>query len=188
MWVGDYNVVPFTIKGRIWLGGWLYVMRWRWDAQVVVAEREGMKCLREKKERGWRRVREEMCVWREEEEGDRISDPEQWADRRHELRVWSNIEHSGASPSSGARTYTHTRTQRENKDIPKFNCMKSVTLAPHTQTPSQIHSCDVLPGTMETVSLSQDTTLTYSCTAAGMRHLNTATLPRIERWSATRTV
>lgn len=54
----------------------------------------------------------------------------------------------------------------------------------------KIHSdfCIVLPGTMETVSLSQDTTLTYSCTAEGMRHLNTATLPRIERWSATRTV
>lgn len=47
---------------------------------------------------------------------------------------------------------------------------------------------NVLPGTMETVSFSQDTTLTYSWTTEGMRHLNTATFPRMERWSATRTV
>lgn len=46
----------------------------------------------------------------------------------------------------------------------------------------------VLPVTMETVSFSQDTTLTYSCTAEGMRHLKTATLPRMDLWSATRTV
>lgn len=55
-------------------------------------------------------------------------------------------------------------------------------LPDHTQTGNH------LPGTMETVSFSQDTTLTYSWTAEGMRHLNTATLPRMERWSATRTV
>lgn len=50
------------------------------------------------------------------------------------------------------------------------------------------HWMSFLPGTMETVSFSQDTTLTYSWTTEGMRHLNTATLPRMERWSATRTV
>lgn len=37
-----------------------------------------------------------------------------------------------------------------------------------------------LPGVMGTVSFSQDTTLTYSCTEEGMRHLKTATLPRID--------
>lgn len=38
----------------------------------------------------------------------------------------------------------------------------------------------LLPGMMATVSFSQDTTLTYSCTEEGMRHLKTATLPRID--------
>lgn len=37
-----------------------------------------------------------------------------------------------------------------------------------------------LPGAMGTVSFSQDTTLTYSCTEEGMRHLKTATLPRAD--------
>lgn len=46
----------------------------------------------------------------------------------------------------------------------------------------------LLPGMIETVSFSQDTTLTYSCTEEGMRHLNTATFPRIDLWSSTRTV
>lgn len=62
------------------------------------------------------------------------------------------------------------------------------------QQPTQ-HPCDIaptpphpwrgpagfLPGTMETVSFSQDTTLTYSCTEEGMRHLKTAMLPRMDR-------
>lgn len=46
----------------------------------------------------------------------------------------------------------------------------------------------LLPGMIETVSFSQDTTLTYSCTEEGMRHLKTATFPRIDLWSSTRTV
>lgn len=52
--------------------------------------------------------------------------------------------------------------------------------------PSPQHPCPLrphrpaLPGMMETVSFSQDTTLTYSCTEEGMRHLKTATFPRID--------
>lgn len=155
-----------------------------WKAGLAELERWN----RPKKEGGRRkRVRVEIYSGRKEkeEEEDRISDPEQWTDRRHELRIRSNTEHSGTSTALTHKqrhrhkdTHTHIKTTLN----PTVNNQCAFTIS------LQIHSLNVLPGTMETVSLSQDTTLTYSCTAAGMRHLNTATLPRIERWSATRTV
>lgn len=56
----------------------------------------------------------------------------------------------------------------------------NIALCPPTQLP-QAWPAVFLPGTMETVSFSQDTTLTCSCTEEGMRHLKTAMLPRMHR-------
>ncbi len=45
--------------------------------------------------------------------GDQISDPEQQTDRRHELRVRSNTEHSDASAVlTHTHKHTHTHTHR----------------------------------------------------------------------------
>lgn len=88
-----------------------------WGAvKAVIAERE-MSARRGGRRR---RAREKIRAKRTwgggvEDGGDRISDPEQWADRRHELRVQSNMEHSGAST---VLIHTNTHTNRGDKDIP----------------------------------------------------------------------
>lgn len=102
--------------------------------------------------------------------------------------------------STGLNTWTipHRDDQMDAKDarLPKLHrAVTNQSLKPLSQpcsihrpiqTPSTTQAAlsatthDSLPGVMETVSFSQDTTLTYSCTEEGMRHLKTATLPRID--------
>lgn len=80
--------------------------------------------------------------------------------------------------------------QNSNKLLTRTNLKISVSstshsapllyLSPILALPSACPHSSFLPGMMETVSFSQDTTLTYSCTEEGMRHLKTATFPRID--------
>lgn len=84
--------------------------------------------------------------------------------------------HWNTKNESVTRTNLKSSTQQPTQHV----CFISL---PH---PSPQHPClprphrPALPGMMETVSFSQDTTLTYSCTEEGMRHLKTATFPRID--------
>lgn len=78
-------------------------------------------------------------------------------------------------------------TGTDNKPKTRPSTAANVTHGKAGQT-SERTGAPLLPGMIETVSFSQDTTLTYSCTEEGMRHLNTATFPRIDLWSSTRTV
>lgn len=95
---------------------------------------------------------------------------------------------------SEATTYPSTKPwlwQHRRQTTKTFSTMLSPARQSRSDSPRApgvLPAAPLLPGMIETVSFSQDTTLTYSCTEEGMRHLKTATFPRIDLWSSTRTV
>lgn len=104
--------------------------------------------------------------------------------------MWTFTPHTKITQPRTKTFFSPNHHQNNNKLLTRTNLKISVSstshsapllyLSPIPALPSACPHSSFLPGMMETVSFSQDTTLTYSCTEEGMRHLKTATFPRID--------